>query len=203
MKLLQVSALNTLNEMTRVCNENSREDTLGYFVSNQVIVLQPKFMCEPQYNEDYMRRVGLPILEIPAKGGTIVCNAGDIGFLYVTDDLYSNWNLPAMKYLAHYLQTIYGIDVIVHHNDLLADFKKFVGTASGFYRNKHIYTMFVSMNDTTTWLIDKICTKKTNYRGFVGLDKYGVCPKRLINTIINFSRHWERRAIEWSKKRSF
>lgn len=202
MQLIQTHPFNTLYEIDRVC-DNSREDTLGYFISDRPLVLQPTFMCNSEYNVEYLDRIGLPILEIPAKGGTIVCNKGDIGFLYVTDDLYSNWNLPAMKYLARYLIKVYGIDVIIHHNDLLTDFKKFVGTASGFYKNKHIYTMFVSMNDTSTWLINKICTKKTNYRGFVGLDRYGVCPRKLINTIINFSRHWERRAIEWSKKRSF
>lgn len=196
MKLLPTTALNTMNEIVRVCaNRNSREDTLGYFVSNQVIILQPKYLCEEEYNRNYVERIGLPIIEIPARGGTIVCNTGDLGFLYITEDMHSNWNRPAQKYVARYLRKIYGIDTEVNNNDVLIDGKKFIGTASGFMRNKHVCAMFISMNNATTWLINKICTKESHYAGFIGLDRYSVCPKRLINTVINFSKHWERRGL--------
>lgn len=196
MKLIQASVYNTLWMLKNVIDEEPRDDILGYFICDNLFLIVPQWGKEEQYNNDYVARVGIPRLELPIKGGTIVCNTGDIGILYITRDMYSMWNLPMQKYIVHYLKTVYGINASTIGNDILVDNKKFCGTASGFIQNKyHVFGAFFSMNDTTTWLINKICLKESKYDGFVGLDKYNVCPKRFINSVINFSRHWEKRNL--------
>ena len=70
------------------------------------------------------------------------------------------------------------------------------GVANGFINgNRRLAAMFISMNDDTAWLIKKICIKENKHTGFVGLNRYNVCPRKLITRMLRFTRKWEARAL--------
>ena len=196
MKIVQTEFDRTISKLQEILQQNAQEDILGYFICNNAGVIVPNWQDEYEnWNKEYTQKIALSHLFLPVKGGTIVTNVGDIGFFYMTKDLYSMWNTAVEKFLAKYLRNIYGVDTLVNGNDVLIDYKKFVGTASGFINDWHIFGCFISMNDDTAWLINKICLKESKYKGFVGLNKYDVCPRKLIQAIINFSKRWEASAL--------
>lgn len=196
MQTIYTTPINTISELHKVLASSYKGDILGYFVVNQPLIIIPAWQDKIiEYNKDYVERTALPRLELPIKGGTIVANMHDLGFLYISDDLYSMWNLALQKHIAEYLHNKYKLNTSVNNNDVLIDNKKFIGTASGFIENKHVFGIFISMNEDTTWLINKICLKPSNYAGFTGLFAYGVCIREIINLVINFSIDWERRNI--------
>ena len=195
MRVIQTDFKKTLNELQTILQKDCEEDVLGYFICDKTNVIIPAWNNIEKYNEEFVNRVNIDKLFLPVKGGTIVTNTGDLGFFYMTKDMYSMWNTAIEKFLAKYLQDFYTIDAYINGNDVLIDNKKFIGTASGFIDNWHVFGCFISMNNDTTWLINKICLKESKYKGFVGLNKYDVCPRKLIQAIINFSKRWEARAL--------
>lgn len=194
MKVICTNVSDTLKEFNNIVTQDITQDILGYFIADKLTVLRPMWFMPAEYNKDYVDRMLIRTIELPVKGGAIVCNEGDLGFLHISNDLYSLWNTALQKDLVRYLKN-YGINAISQGNDVLIDDKKFVGTASGFINNKHLCAAFISMNTDTAWLINKICLKDTKYKGFTGLNEYNICTRKIINCVLKFSKRWERKEL--------
>lgn len=171
-----------------------KHDTFGYltFKYPAIYSIEPvKDKEKQETNTTFVESAEIQQIPLPLFGGTIVNNAGDLGFLLVSRDRWSKWEYGAMKFLKRYLAKHYGISTEIKGNDMLIDGKKFVGTAHGFTQYHRLSAMFVSMNSDTEWLIKHVCTKENKHKGFIGLDTFGVCPKKLINAMKNYAIRWE------------
>lgn len=189
------------NDLQKYLSEE-HELVFGHLICDQIAIWDPVWfdrskqeLPELRFNMDYIERTGTMCFPLPMRGGTIVNNVGDVGVLIVSNDLYSNWTKPAMASVQKYLLDFYNIETEIKGNDMLIDGKKFVGTASGFANGRHVSAMFISMNSDTGWLINKICIKPNEHKGFIGLSEFGVCPRQLINRLLTFTKKWERRAL--------
>lgn len=179
----------------------SSGSTLGYIVNkSKPMIWDPvwtnnKKLANDRFNLDAAQTYDIEPYGVPVKGGTIVNNTGDIGFLFVTDDQYSIWERPLMTGLVDHLQKKYGIPCYIDGNDILVHNKKFVGTAAGFVNNKRVAAIFISMNNSTNEFINNICKKQQKYEGSIGLETFNVDRKDLIQYIIKFTEAWEARKI--------
>lgn len=190
-----------LNDLPRYVKES--EDVMGYIICDRVAIWDPvwvnprsEVLAPVRFNMDYIERASILTLSMPLTGGTIVNNVGDIGLLVISNDMYSKWEIAAMHEIVRYLKLRYNIDATIAGNDVLIDGKKFIGTSNGFINgNRRLAAMFISMNDDTAWLIKKICIKENKHTGFVGLNRYNVCPRKLITRMLRFTRKWEARAL--------
>ena len=198
---VQSTLSGVLNDLPKYVDK--QEDVMGYIICDRVAIWDPVWvnpsretLAPKRFNIDYIQRANVLTLSMPVAGGTIVNNVGDIGLLVISRDMYSKWEIAAMREIVRYLKLRYNIDADIVNNDVLIDGKKFIGTACGFVNNnRRLAAMFISMNNDTAWLIDKICIKENKYSGFVGLDKYGVCPRKLITRMLRFTKQWEARAL--------
>lgn len=179
----------------------SSGSALGYIVNKSKPMIwdpvwtQNNKLADDRFNLGAAQTYDLEPYGVPVKGGTIINNVGDIGFLFVTDDQYSNWEHPLMASLVDHLRKKYGIPCYVHKNDILVHNKKFAGTAAGFINKKRVAAIFISMNNNTNELINGICSKRQKYEGSIGLETFGVDRKDLIQYIIKFTEAWEARKL--------
>lgn len=175
-----------------------KHDTFGYLTVTRPAIYSISTIKEgekQETNDHIVDTTGIQRIPLPLFGGTIVNNVGDLGFLLVSRDRWSKWEYGAMLFLQKYLVDHYNISTEIKGNDMLIDGKKFVGTAHGFTQYHRLSAMFVSMNSDTEWLINEVCLKKSKYAGFIGLDKFRVCPKNLINAIVTYTMQWERNGL--------
>lgn len=179
-----------------VCNLKG-EEKIGYLVADRVAVWEPNDTKNNNetYNYSYCYWQDIEVVPIKMQGGAIVNNIGDIGLLVLSPDMYSKWEIAAMDELVAYLDTEYNIKAVREKNDLLINNKKFVGTGHKFMlaSNVRLSAMFISMNDDTQWLVNKICTKPG--RGCIGLNKFDVCIQSLITHMIKFTNKWAERKL--------
>lgn len=202
MKIIESNLSTVVYDLESYLNKPINQTIFGYIVGDRVAVWDPVWfipgkeeLLEERYNMDFVDKNLILKRSVPVRGGTIVSALGDIGILIVDDDTISMWCKPAMEFLQKYLAEHYAIKSEIDGNDMLIGGKKFVGTASGFYKDKHIHAMFVSMYEYTDYLIRKICKKEPTHDGFVGLNKYKVCTKSVITAMMNFTRRWEERKL--------
>lgn len=202
MKTVESNLSNVIYDLESYLNKPINQTVFGYIVGDRVAVWDPVWfipgkeeLLEERYNMDFVDKNLILKRSVPVRGGTIVSALGDIGMLIVDDDVMNMWCQPAMEFLQQYLAEHYAIKSEIDGNDMLIGGKKFVGTASGFYKDKHIHAMFVSMYEYTDYLIRKICKKEPTHDGFVGLNKYKVCTKSVITAMMNFTRRWEERKL--------
>lgn len=202
MKVIRSNLLQVVYDLETYLHQPINQTVFGYIVGDRVAVWDPVWfipgkeeLLEERYNMDFVDKNLILKRSVPVRGGTIVSALGDIGILIVDDDVMNMWCKPAMEFLQQYLAEHYAIKSEIDGNDMLIGGKKFVGTASGFYKDKHIHAMFVSMYEYTDYLIRKICKKEPTHDGFVGLNKYKVCVKSVITAMMNFTKRWEERKL--------
>lgn len=194
MKVLKSTLDDILRDIPKLAKCN--EDAIGYFVADKDCILDciwhnnKEVLPDVRYND-----TDIDVYRIPVSGGTIVLRPGDIGFLHITTDVYSRWEIAVMQEIRKHLFAIYKIPSEIIGNDLLINNKKFAGVANGFINKRRVSAIFVSMNDTTKELIDKIRTKPMQHDGFVGLYRYRVDANSLIRKVVFFSKRWEDEAI--------
>lgn len=198
---VQSTLSSVLNDLPKYVDKP--EDVMGYIICDRVAIWDPVWvnpqaekLAEKRFNMDYIERASILTLSMPLTGGTIVNNIGDIGLLVISRDMYSQWEIAAQQEIVRYLKLRYNIEATIANNDVLIDGKKFIGTSCGFLNNnRRLAAMFIGMNDDTEWLINKICIKENLHKGFVGLNRYNVCPRKLITRMLRFTRQWEAREL--------
>ena len=202
MKIVQSDLFKVIYDLEHYLNTEIHQTIFGYIIGDRIAIWDPVWfipgkeeLLDERYNMDFVDKSLILKRSVPVRGGTIVSALGDIGILIVDNDQFNMWCKPAMEFLQHYLADHFGIKSEIDGNDMLIGGKKFIGTASGFYRDKHVHAMFISMYEYTEYLIRKICKKEPTHDGFVGLNKYKVCAKSLVTAMMNFTRAWEERKL--------
>ena len=201
MKIIE-SSFDTIKEDLTKALTSGEETIFGYLVADQIAIWDPVWLNPNEevlppirYNKEAANAFGFKILEMPLAGGSIVNNYGDIGILVISRDMHSKWEIAAMQDIVDYLKKRYRLTAEIQGNDILLDGKKFIGTSIGFSTNYRYAAMFISMNNYTTPLIKAICLKESKHNGFVGLNKYKVCPRKLITRMLRFTKKWEARGL--------
>lgn len=201
MKIIK-SSLRTVNEDFAKILDTNDDFSLGYLIGDQIAIWDPiwinpntEILPPIRYDERVIDALDASIIQMPLAGGAIVSNVGDIGIITVSKDKYSKWELAAMEDVVKYLKLRYKLNAEISGNDILLDGKKFIGTSIGFSAQYRYAAMFISMNNYTAPLINLICTKQSEHKGFIGLSKYKVCPRKLLTRILRFTRKWEAKAL--------
>lgn len=202
MKVIKSNLLQVVYDLETYLHQPINQTVFGYIIGDRVAVWDPVWfipgkeeLLDERYNMDFVDKNLILKRSVPVRGGTIVSALGDIGILIVDNDLFNMWCKPAMEFLKQYLAEHYSLNCEIDGNDMCIGKKKFLGTASGFYKDKHIHAMFISIYEYTDYLIRKICKKEPSHEGFVGLNKYKVCAKSLVTAMMNFTKRWEERKL--------
>lgn len=171
-----------------VTNSKLKEDFIGYLISDKPCILDciwhnnKETLPDVRFND-----IGITVYQVPVSGGTIVLQKGDLGFLHMSNDQYSRWEIAAMQEIQKFLARVYNISSDIVGNDLLIDGDKVIGSANGLINNHRIAALFVSMNSTNN-MIEQVCIKPKQHKGFTGLN---VDPESLIRKVVFFSKRWE------------
>lgn len=201
MKIIKSSILTAERDLQEAI-ASTEDFTFGYLIADQIAIWDPVWLNpdraiprRTKCNRCVTEALDAPIVQVPIDGGAIVCNRGDICIFIVSKDRYSQWEVAAREDLVKYLKLRYKLNAEISGNDVLLDGKKFIGTSIGFSTQYRYAAMFISMNNYTTPLINLICTKQSEHKGFIGLSKYKVCPRKLLTRILRFTRKWEAKAL--------
>jgi len=141
------------------------------------------------FNRQYCRENNITVLHSPVavRGGTVVINAGDLTFNFVTADLQSDWLGAVRQGICEYLIGK-GLNATVDNNDILIDGKKVSGGNAGTQGGIRVESIFIAVVSSAE-LIEKICLKKRTKQP-TSLKEYGVTAKEIQDAVINLTKRY-------------